>query len=93
MTEPSDSPNGLQIVIENLSDEGARLLVAGIQSTGDGGALAQLIGAVTNALRPEDRAKTRLVITGDFVATVNAREGRTGAPFTMERGAGVVATR
>ncbi|RZT64381.1 hypothetical protein EV140_0630 [Microcella alkaliphila] len=93
MTEPSDSTNGLQIVIENLSEEGAQLLAAGIQSSADGGALAQLIGAVTSALRPEDRAKTRLVITGDLVATVNAREDRTDTPFMMERGAGVVAAK
>lgn len=53
----------------------------------------KLIGSVMNALRPEDHAKTRLVITGDLVATVNAREDRTGTPFTMERGAGVVAAK
>lgn len=93
MTEPSDSANGLQFAIENLSEEGAQLLAAGIEASGDGGALAQLIGAVTNALRPEDRAKTRLVITGDFVATVNARKDPAETPFTMERGAGVVAAK
>lgn len=48
---------------------------------------------MTAALREEDLPKTRLVITGDLVATVNAREDRTGAPFTMERGAGIVAAK
>lgn len=93
MNKSSDSPGGIQIVVENLSDEGARLLAASIESSGDGGALALLIGAVTEALRPEDRAKTRLVITGDLVATVNSREDRTSAPFTLERGAGMVAAK
>lgn len=93
MTEPSDRSDGIQIVVENLSEEGARLLAEGIESSSDGGALAQLIGTVTEALRPEDRPKTRLVITGDLVATVNDREGRTGAPFTTERGAGIVAAK
>lgn len=93
MTEPSDRPGGIQIVVENLSEEGARLLVEGIESSSDGGALAQLIGTVIEALRPDDRPKTRLVITGDLVATVNDREDRTGAPFTMERGAGIVAAK
>lgn len=93
MTESTDSPGGLQILVESLNEEGANLLVAGIESSGDGGALAQLIGAVTGALRPEDYAKTRLVITGDLVATVNSREDRTDAPFTVERGAGVVAAK
>lgn len=41
MTGSTDSPGGLQIVVENLSDEGARLLADGIESSGDGGALAQ----------------------------------------------------
>lgn len=93
MTEPSDSPGGIQIVVENLNEEGAKLLVDGIESSGDGGALAQLIGTVTEALRPEDRPKTRLVITGDLVVTVNTREDPTATPFTMERGAGVVAAK
>lgn len=74
MTGSTDSPGGLQIVIENLSEEGARLLVAGVEWSGDGSALGQLIGAVPNALCPKDHATTRLVITGDLIATVNLRE-------------------
>lgn len=93
MTGPSNSPGGIQIVIEHLNEEGAKLIVAGVESSADGGALAQLIRAVGEALREEDRPKTRLVITGDLVATVNDREDRTGAPFTMERGAGIVAAK
>lgn len=93
MTEPAETPVGMQILIENLSEEGAKLLVAGVESSSDGGALAQMIGAATAALREEDLPQTRLVITGDLVETVNAREDRTGAPFTMERGAGVVAAK
>lgn len=52
-----------------------------------------LVGSIMAALREADLPKTRLVITGDLVAAVNAREDRTNTPFTMERGAGIVAAK
>lgn len=93
MTDSEDAPTGLQLVLENLSQEAADLLVDDIRSSGSDGALAQLVGSVTAALRDDDLPKTRLVITGDLVATVNFREDPTGTPFTMERGAGIVAAK
>lgn len=93
MTDSEEAATGLQLVLENLNQEAADLLVADVKSRGSDGALAQLVGSVTAALREADLPKTRLVITGDLVATVNAREDRTNTPFTMERGAGIVAAK
>lgn len=93
MIAANDAQGGLDIVLENLSQEAADLIVADVEANGDDAALALLIGAVTSALRSEDLPKTRLVITGDLVAAVNTREDRTGAAFTMERGAGIVAAK
>lgn len=81
---------GLSLVIEHLTQEAADGLVADHSARKEKSSLLQLLLAIENALRQEDLLKTRLVITGDMVATVNAREDRSNKEFTIERGSGVV---
>lgn len=84
---------GLSLVIENFSQEMADILATDQKKHLGKSSLMQLIIAICDTLREEDLANTRLVITGDLVASVNSREDRTNKKFTMERGAGIVAAK
>jgi len=93
----SDSNNGqqhgLELVIENFSQEKANVLLADLKDHPEESALMRLLSAVRTTLREGDLSKTQLIITGDLIASVNSREDRSGKQFTMERGAGVVAAK
>lgn len=84
---------GMSVVLENISHEAVDGITADHKSRGESSSLTQLLRAVQAALRPEDLPRTRLVLAGDLVASVNAREDRTGNPYTMERGGGIVAAK
>lgn len=77
------------VVIEYFSQEMANELTVDETIT----SLTQLLSAISKALRNEDLGRTRLIITGDIVTSVNTREDRTNKEFTVERGAGVVAAK
>ncbi|QWT23900.1 hypothetical protein KPL76_00105 [Subtercola sp. PAMC28395] len=93
MTKLADSDQGSALVFENLSQEELDDILADYRTREDKSSLAQLVQSVKAALRPEDLAKTRLVLAGDLVAAVNAREDRPGNAYTMERGGGIVAAK
>lgn len=93
MTELADSAQGMALVLENLSQETVDGMLADHKVRREESSLAQLIQSVQAALRPSDITKTRLVLAGDLVMSVNAREDRTGNVYTMERGGGIVAAK
>lgn len=93
MKDLADPAQGMALVLENLSQEAVDGMLADHKKRGEKSSLTQLIQSVQDALRPSDLAKTRLVLAGDLVASVNAREGRTDNAYTMERGGGIVAAK
>lgn len=88
-----EEPAGLALVFENLSQEGYDLVVADLREREGSSTLVQVITSLTTSLRETDLPITRLVITGDLIASVNSREDRTGNEYTVDRGAGVVAAK
>lgn len=88
-----EGESGFALVLEYFTQEIADAVVADQDVRASGSDLSQLASAVIGALRSDDLPKTRLVLTADLVASVNAREDRTNNPFTMERGAGTVAAK
>lgn len=98
MTDPdssqaSDPPAGLTLSLENLSQEGYSLVMADLREREETATLILIINRLTASLRESDLAMTRLVVTGDLVASVNSREDRTGNEYTVDRGAGIVAAK
>lgn len=92
-TTDAEGQNGLGLVIEYINENAARIL-ANDQLVHEGqSSLMRLGSAVCGALRDEDLPKTRLIVTGNLVSSVNDREDRTANPFTVERGAGTVAAK
>jgi hypothetical protein len=89
----SEESAGLTLAFENLSQEGYDLVVADLREREGSSTLVQIITRLTTSLRETDLPKTRLVVTGDLVASVNSREDRTGNEYTVDRGAGVVAAK
>lgn len=95
----NESPNAeieqanLGLVFEELSDAAFGLVETSISEHGVDSLIVRAFYAVRDALREEDWTYTRVVITGDLVASVNSREDRSGAPFTRERGSGAVAAK
>lgn len=85
--------NSLGLVLEYFSDDAAKLLVSDLKNHSQESALMKLLSAISSTLRQSDFGKTRLIITGDLVASVNTREDRTNKKFTTERGAGAVAAK
>lgn len=55
--------------------------------------LIQIITTLSTSLRAADLPLTRLVVTGDLVASVNGRDNRANDEYTVDRGAGVVAAK
>lgn len=94
MTGPATSEEkGMSVVLENLSQDSVDGILADHKSRGENSSLTQLLRAVQAALRLADLPRTRLVLAGDLVASVNAREDRTANEYTMERGGGIVAAK
>ncbi len=89
----ADNAEGISLVLENVSQEAVDSIMADFENRGEESSLTQLFRTILTALRPKDLAKTRLVITGDFVSSVNSREDRTGNEYTMARGGGTVAAK
>lgn len=92
LADDSES-QGISLILENFSQDMVEILVADQKEHQGKSALMQLITAVGSTLREEDLARTRLVITGDLIASVNSREDRSNKKFTVERGAGIVAAK
>jgi len=92
-TTGSRQQNSVGLVLENFNEEAARLLVSDLKENSEESALMKLLSAISATLRQSDLGNTRLIITGDLVASVNSREDRTHKKFTTERGAGVVAAK
>ena len=86
MDKISTKEPGLELVFENLIEDDLYLI-------SKSNALGQLASAVASALRESDLTVTRLVITGNLVLSVNAREDRSDNEYTMSRGAGTVAAK
>lgn len=83
-------PEVIQVAAEYLPDEDTRVLVD-LLTNGDGdNAVTVLLGTVSGALRSEDRKRTRVVFTGDFIASVNSRSWDDAPSYTVDRGAGIV---
>lgn len=89
----SGAEGGFALVLEYFTQEIADTVVADQEVRAGDANLSRLASAVMRALRPEDLQSTRLVITADLVASVNAREDRTHNRFTTDRGAGTVAAK
>lgn len=83
----------LDLIVENFSQDVYDTFMADVQLRKETSPVVQLAAAVKIALREEDIALTRLVITGDLVASVSTREDRSGREFTVDRGAGTVAAK
>lgn len=87
---PDDQGTGLSLVFEALSDYGLGLVHQNLEDLGQDSVILQGFVAVRDALREDDLPLTRVVITGDMVASVSAREDRGDRPFTRERGSAIV---
>jgi len=92
-SQDQKTDTGLTVVIENFTQEMLDAVLADHALRADGSSMTQLLLAFQGALRGSDRKKTRLVITGDIVASVSDREDRSSKPYTTERGGGVVAAK
>jgi len=78
---------------EYNTEEQTDRLADGLRTANRSLPVYQAISAAYRCLRDQDLLATRLVFTGDMVQSVHDREDRGDRPFTMERGAGVVAAK
>ena len=88
--DASDQPTGIALVLENLTEDELEAIKADLGARVGDASVAQMIWAVGRAIRAEDVPRTRIVFTGDFVQSVNAREDRSQHPYTTQRGASLV---
>ena len=86
MSKSTEENSGITLVLENLDEET-------IKTVATGKALAQLVSVIAASLRKSDYGRTRVVVTGDFIHSVNSRENRIGNEYTMERSGGIVAAK
>lgn len=86
-------PQRLAYSFEYFSQEGYDSVMRAVQELEGVAPLIRLIESLTSALRPSDLIRTRLVITGNLVASVNAREDRTKNKYSTNRGSGFVAAK
>ena len=92
MTDAEPAP-ALGLVLECLPPEQASLTQQELEADPGTASLMLVCVAARDALRPDDNERPRLVVTGDLVQSVHDREERDGKPFTVERGAGIVAAK
>jgi len=78
------------LVFEYFTGDEVAAVRADLEIRSGNAALPQIVAAATNALRAEDVSRTRLVFTGDFVQSVNARDDSGDHAYSTARGAGFV---
>ena len=89
MTGDADRQD-LDLVLEHVPPELART-IRPEHPDGEGFvAVTRTVDTVRDALRPQDRGRTRVVLTGDLVRSVTDRTTGQGRPYSLEIGAGTV---
>lgn len=86
MNEAPVGASGPTLTLEYLDDETVSEIV-------NGASLANFATSLASTLHGPDHARTRIVLTGDLVSSVNSRQDRSGNEYTLERGAGIVAAK
>lgn len=89
MDGDNGNDNSLQIAFENITDEYASIIKADMEDV-DTSRFFKLVGAIKTVLSPAELSKTRIVMTADFIKSVEARQN-TEHKYSIERGSGIVA--